>query len=108
MSKTASGIQNYAQMTDKDKSYLLKMLGTILVAILSGIITGSMYNSGSTSTGAIGFSIWLASLLGFSAFIKFQFDLREMTDVQIVRHGILVGFFMYLFFWTVIFNYVIF
>ncbi|MHA2250249.1 MAG: hypothetical protein ACXAD7_07800 [Candidatus Kariarchaeaceae archaeon] len=111
MSSSAGGIQNFSQMNDKDKAYLVKLVGTIIAAVISGIICGTQYSEeegasfGASESGLTGFSIWFGVTLGFAYFIKAKYDLGEMTNQKIFRHGIFIGFLSYIFFWTVFFNF---
>ncbi|MHA2171421.1 MAG: hypothetical protein ACXAB7_16155 [Candidatus Kariarchaeaceae archaeon] len=114
MASSVSGIQNFSKMNDRDKSYLVKLVGTIIAAFIAGIVTGLFYSDsddasfGGTDSSRFGWLLWLISSIGLSVFIKQKYDLGEMTNVQIFRHGIFVGLLNYIFFWTVIFNFLLF
>lgn len=108
MSSSVQGIQNYSKMNDKDKSYLVKLIGTMIMAVVASIITAIVYQKGQPvgiSTGWLGLIIWFVSVLVLSYFIKIKFNLSEMTNMQIIRHGIFVGFLTYLYIWIVLFDY---
>ncbi len=110
MSSTEQGIFKYSKMNDKDKSYLVKLIGTLIAAVIAGIITGIIYTPGQPgllSTGQIGFIIWVIAVLVLSYYIKIKFDLKDMSNQQIIRHGIFLGFLSYIFIWTIIFDYII-
>ena len=99
------GIQNYSEMEDKDKAYLVKLLAVMVASIITGILTGLIYTPG-TSIAGIGFLVFFVVLLVMSFVIKTKFDLSDMNNVQIIRHGIMVCFLIFLFFWTTIFQFV--
>ena len=105
ISKT-QGIFNFSKMKDLEKSYLVKLGGTIIAAFVSGIITGSLYKpngdfNGTDST-RTGFLIWFLTTLGLTYWIKYKYDLGEWKDVRIFRHGVFIGFINFLFFWICI------
>ena len=109
ISKT-QGIFNFSKMKDIEKSYVVKLGGTIIAAVVSGIISGIFYEpegdfNGTTSTN-VGFLIWFITTLGLTYWIKYKYDMGEWNDKRIFRHGIFMGFINYLFFWTVVFNFV--
>lgn len=108
MSSSIQGIQNYSKMNDKDKSYLVKLIGTMIMSVVASIVTAIVYQKGQPagiSTGWIGLIIWIISVLGFSYYIKIKFNLTEMSNSQIIRHGIFVGFLTYIYIWIVLFDY---
>jgi hypothetical protein len=106
MSSTPAGILNYDKMEDKDKAYLLKLLASIGLSLISGIITGISFDEGA-NIWWLGFLLFFGVQAGSIPILKSRFDLKEMTDMQIFRHGIFVGLLMYIFFWTVIFDFLI-
>ncbi len=112
MAASVSGIQNFAKMNDKDKAYLVKLIGTIFAAIIAGIISGTQFSPDSSfsasDSATTGWLIWIISTLLLSWFIKFKYNLEGMTNLQIVRHGIMIGLLNYVFFWTVVFNFLLF
>ncbi len=112
MSSNPQGIMNWNKMNDKDKSYLVKLLGVITASIITGIFTGIRYKASHDYTGISNGYLGLIIFLGISAIlsyvIKIKFDLSEMTDIQIFRHGIMIGGISFLFFWTIIHNFIYF
>ena len=108
MSAEPQGIKNWSKLNDFNKSYLVKLLGTIFVAIITGIITGNRQLAGveGITNGWLGLLILIGTLVGFSFLIKSQFDLSDMTDMRIIRHGILICSLSFLFFWVVVFNFI--
>ena len=109
MSANPQGIFNYSKMNDIDKSYLVKIIATIILAIFTGIITGFMYEPNSTaiSAGMIGFSLWLIGSVASIYILNLYFDMGDWTSVRVFRHGVFVSLLTYLFFWIVIFNFII-
>lgn len=114
MSANPTGIFNYSQLNDKDKAYIVKLSGILISAISMGIFSGLNYdpmgdgNIDGVAIGRLGFFVLLVMMLALSQFIKMKFNLSDMTNMQIFRHGIFVGFLSYLFFWTMIFNFFLF
>jgi len=105
-----TGILNYNKLNDRDKSYIVKLSGTIIAAILYGVIGGANYANEEITgqpNGRLGFLIWLLVTLALAQVIKMKFNLADMTDMQIFRHGVFVGFLSYLFFWIIFFNVVV-
>jgi hypothetical protein len=94
-------------MEDKDKAYLVKLLTILVMAFFTGILTGSIYPE-TGNIGRLGILIFLAASVGSSFFVKSKYDLSEMSDVQILRHGVIVTFLTYIFFWVTIFQFVYF
>ncbi|MHA2033600.1 MAG: hypothetical protein ACW99A_05420 [Candidatus Kariarchaeaceae archaeon] len=107
ISKT-QGIFNFSKMKDKEKSYLVKLIGTIITAFVVGIISAVFYEKDGSydgqTMGRAGFLIWFLSTLALTYWIKFKYDLSDWNDKRIFRHGVFVGFLNYLFWWTVVFN----
>lgn len=114
MSSTPQGIRNYSKMNDFDKSYLVKLLVTITMAFITGIITGTRYDPDNPpgysglDNGSLGFLIWFITTLIMTYYIKTNFDLSDMTNVRIFRHGVAIGFLSFIFFWVVIFQFYVF
>lgn len=104
MSAKVSGIQNFSRLDDVDKVYMLKLIAILVGAILSGIISGSVYEPG-TRIAWIGFSSFFILFVGTSYAGKFYYNL-ELTNVQLLRQGIFLLFVIFIFFWVVIFNFV--
>lgn len=107
MSSTPAGILNYDKMEDKDKAYLLKLLASIVLSLIAGLITGIAFEPKVTNLWWLGFLLYIGVQAGSIPVLKSRFDLHEMTDMQIFRHGIFVGLLMFIFFWTVVFDFLI-
>ena len=111
MSSNPQGIRNYSKMNDVDKSYLVKLLGTIFMAFVTGIVTGERYDAlnppGYTgiSNSSLGFLIWFVTTMVLTFYIRNKFNLADMTDFRIFRHGVAIGFLSFIFFWVVIFQF---
>ncbi len=104
---TPQGIRNYSKMTDIDKAYLVKLLGTMIAALIAGIISGVTHTEGGgTSTGLLGWFIWIAVSIGFTILIKIKFDLGDWTNIRIFRHGVFVGLLTYIYIWVTVFNFI--
>ena len=105
ISKT-QGIFNFSKMKDGEKAYLVKLLGTITTAIIMGFISGLFYPDtiDGIAIGRLGFFVWFLVTLGLTYWVKYKYDLSEWNDKRIFRHGVFIGFFHYLFWWTVWFN----
>ena len=110
MSTTPQGIFNYSKMNDRDKSYLVKLLGSLVLGVIAGITTGIIYTPGreGITTGWIGLLIFIVGFGLLSWYINEIYDLQEMSTQQIIRHGIFVSFLSYLWLWVVIFQFFIF
>ena len=107
MSSTPQGIRNYSKMTDIDKAYLVKLLGTMGAALIAGIISGTTHTEGAgTTTGLWGWALWLVASIGFTFLIKFKFDLGDWSNIRIFRHGVFVGLLTYIYIWVTVFNYI--
>ena len=107
MSSTPQGIRNFSKMTEIDKAYLVKLLGTMAAAVIAGIISGVTHTEGGgTSTGLWGWFIWLIASIGFTILIKFKYDLGDWNNIRIFRHGIFVGLLTYIYLWVTVFNYI--
>ncbi|MCY3411659.1 MAG: hypothetical protein INQ03_08520 [Candidatus Heimdallarchaeota archaeon] len=111
MSSNPQGIRNWSKLNDFDRSYIVKFVGTIIAAIITGIITGLRSKAGADggfTNGWLGWLIFIVVTGGLTYYIKANYDLKDMTDVRILRHGIFVGFLSYWYFWAVIYNFIIF
>lgn len=107
MSSNPQGIRNWSKLNDKDRSYLVKLLGIIFVGIIMGFVSGYIYNTQENqSSGFLNLFVLLVTIAGLSYYIKKKFDLSDMTNSQIFRHAIMIGSLSYLFFMVVVFNFV--
>ena len=100
------GIQHFSKMNDKDKAYMIKLVAILVTAIFAGIITGSIYQENG-GIALIGFGLWLGVSLISSWYVKMKYDLSSMSNTQIIRHGIALGFLSYIFIWSIIFQFFI-
>ncbi len=105
ISKT-QGIFNFSKMKDLEKAYLVKLSGTMIAAVIMGIISGLFYEKGgSFDSTKVGFLMWFLVTLSLTYWIKYKYDMGEWNDKRIFRHGVFVGFLYYIFFWTVSYNF---
>lgn len=107
MSASPGGIQNFSEMDDKNKAYLVKLLSIMVLGVIIGFVTGTTYDPGNSSPGSIGFLSFIFVELGLSYLVKRKYDLRDMSDTQIFRHGIALSLLIYIFIWAIIFNFLI-
>ncbi|MDH5401514.1 MAG: hypothetical protein OEY49_03395 [Candidatus Heimdallarchaeota archaeon] len=110
-STTPAGLQNYSKISDRDKAYLFKILASIFGGLISGIVIGVNYDTENFIGTWNNFFFWFFFLLpniSLVPILKKQFNLEGMDNKKIFRHGIMVGFFLNLFFCTVVFNFFLF
>ena len=110
MSSTPQGIFKFDEMNDKDKAYLVKLLAVIIASIFTALITGLRYEQAATgfTNGWLGLTIFFSTSIGMAYYIKDRFDLADMSNMQIFRHGIAIGFFSFLWIWIIVFQFFIF
>lgn len=109
MAARNKGLRDFKNLDDDNKAYLVKLGGTIIVSMITGVISGLFYNENGSydavTSGRVGFLIWFLATIGLSYFVKHKYNLKGKTNMQIFRIAIIMGFLCYIFFWTVVFDF---
>ncbi len=106
--QTPGAIWKFKEFKDVDKAYSVKLLASTLSGILMGIVSGVVYNTSKTTLGWVGLFFYFIQSYVFGIYVKKKYNLKEMTNTRAFRHGVMMGFFIFLYLWIAIFNFFIF
>ncbi len=73
-----------------------------------GIVSGIVYESSGQRLGWIGLIFYFLQAYLMGIYVKKKYSLKDMTPIRAMRHGIMMGFFVFLYLWVAIFNFFLF
>jgi hypothetical protein len=99
----------FKELDNKEKAYYVRIMGSLTIGIISGIISGSIYVPGENALliSRIGFGLFWAQTFILAYFTRSFYNLNDWSHKKLIFHGLIVGFFFFLFFWIVIFNFMV-
>ena len=108
---TPGSILKFKEFNDNDKAYTIRLLGGIIGGIIAGLITGQMMASGTAPFvfSSIGWGIFFAQSFGLAYLTMVMYELKdargEWNFTRVWRHAVFMNFIMFLYFWTVTFDF---
>lgn len=106
--QTPGAIWKFKEFNNVDKAYTIKLLGSTVSGILMGVVSGIVYESSGDRLGWFGLAFYFLQAYLLGLFVKKSYGLKDMSPIRAMRHGIMMGFFVYLYLWVSIFNFILF
>ncbi|RMG20865.1 MAG: hypothetical protein D6732_28305 [Methanobacteriota archaeon] len=106
--QTPGAIWKFKEFNDFDKAYSIKLLASTISGIIMGIVSGIVYLSSQERLGWVGLIFYFAQSYLVGLYVKKKYALKDMTPIRAMRHGIMMGFFVFLYLWVAVFNFFLF
>ncbi len=104
---TPGSILKFKTFSNEDKAYTIKLLGSVVTGILMGIVSAIVYTNSNLTIGFVGLAVYILQSIGLGLFLKKYYNLDKMSNGKAIRHGIMMGFFVFLYLWITVFDFIV-